>query len=105
MTGKNYTEVTIGGKSYTLGGYEEEEYLQRVATYINGKMNELRKTQGFLRQTADFRAVMLQLNIANDYFKAQSKAAALEARVEMLEKEVYDLKYELASNQINYEKK
>lgn len=28
-SGKNYTEVLIGGKVFTLGGFESEEYLQK----------------------------------------------------------------------------
>jgi len=105
MTNKNYTEVTIAGKIYTLGGYEDAEYLQRIATYINTKIGELRKTQGFLRQSADYQSVMLQLNLADDYFKAKRKVAILEARLEILEKEVYNLKHELVSSQMKYEKK
>ena len=50
MAEKHFTEVTIAGKIYTLGGYEDEEYLQRIASYVNSKQNELRKMQGFLRQ-------------------------------------------------------
>ena len=30
--------VVINGKVYTLSGYEGEDYLQNVATYINGKI-------------------------------------------------------------------
>ena len=44
MSSKNKTEVLIDGKIYTLSGYESEEYLQRVATYINNKLAELKKT-------------------------------------------------------------
>ena len=32
MSAKNETEVTIGNRTYTLSGYESEEYLQK---YIN----------------------------------------------------------------------
>ena len=31
MERKNYAEVLIDGKIYTLGGAEEQEYMQRVA--------------------------------------------------------------------------
>ena len=34
MDSKNYTDVLINGKIYTLGGAEEERYLQPVASYI-----------------------------------------------------------------------
>ena len=36
---KTDTEVIIGGKVFTLSGYESEEYLQKVASYINNKVN------------------------------------------------------------------
>ena len=35
---KHYTEVLIGGKVYTLSGYEGEEYLQKIALYIDNKI-------------------------------------------------------------------
>ena len=38
MASKNATKVTIGGKTYTLSGNESEEYLQEVASYLNGKI-------------------------------------------------------------------
>ncbi len=50
MSSKNKTEVLIDGKIYTLSGYESEEYLQRVATYINNKLAELKKLDGYARQ-------------------------------------------------------
>ena len=40
MSAKTSAEVVIDGKVYTLSGYEGEEYLQKVASYINGKINE-----------------------------------------------------------------
>ena len=32
---KHFTEVLIGGKVYTLSGFEGEEYLQKVSSYLN----------------------------------------------------------------------
>ena len=40
MSSKNNTEVILGGKVFTLSGYESEEYLQKVAAYINNKLAE-----------------------------------------------------------------
>ena len=47
MSSKTDTEVIIGGKVFTLSGYESEEYLQRVASYINNKLNEYNKVDSF----------------------------------------------------------
>ena len=81
MENKNYTEVYIGGRVYTLGGFEEEEYLQKVAAYVNTRASELRTQQGFLRLAADYQNVLLQLNLADDVFKTRRQVAAAEKRL------------------------
>lgn len=97
------TEVIIGGKVFTLSGYESEEYLQKVASYINNKVNEYNKIDSFRRQPLDTQGVLLQLNIADDYFKAKKQIAALEDELQAKDKEMYDLKHELISAQIKLE--
>ena len=46
---------------------------------------------------------MLELNIADDYFKAKDQAEQLEQDIEVKDKEIYDLKHELISAQIKLE--
>lgn len=103
MSSKIDTEVIIGGKVFTLSGYESEEYLQKVASYINNKVNEYGKVDSFRRQPLDMQSVLLQLNIADDYFKAKQQLAVLEEELQEKEKEMYDLKHELISAQIKLE--
>ena len=100
---KNYAEVLIGGKVFTLSGFESEEYLQRVSTYLNHKITECSNMDGYNRQTAETRSTILALNIADDYYKAKRQGAALELDVEQKDKEMYDLKHELISTQIKCE--
>lgn len=103
MNSKNFTDVLIGGKIYTLGGLEEENYLQQVASYINEKMSELRRQEGFLKQSEDYQSVMVYLNLADDYFKEREHAAILETQRRDFEKENYSLKHELVSTQMKLE--
>ncbi len=103
MSEKTSAEVIIGGKVYTLSGYEGEEYLQRVATYINNKMNEFNGMEELRRFPGDMKATLLQLNIADDYFKAKAQVERLEQEIEQKDKEIYDLKHDLISNQIKAE--
>jgi len=103
MASKTDTEVIIGGKIFTLSGYESEEYLQRIASYINSKIDEYSKLDGFRRQPADTQNVLLQLNIADDYFKAKKQIVMLEEDIQAKEKELYDLKHELIAAQIKLE--
>ena len=46
---------------------------------------------------------LLQLNLADDYFKAKAQVEKLEKELEAKEKEIYDLKHDLISNQIKTE--
>ena len=73
MSEKSSAEVIIGGKVYTLSGYEGEEYLQKVAAYINNKINEFDSMEDYRRFPTDMKATLLQLNIADDYFKAKKQ--------------------------------
>lgn len=100
MAAKTDTEVIIGGKVLHLSGYESEEYLQKIGTYINNKINEYSKVDSFTRQSADKQNTLLQLNIADDYFKAKKRIDLLEEELKAKEKELYDLKHELVSAQI-----
>ena len=103
MSSKTDTEVIINGKVYTLSGYESEEYLQKVASYINNKINEYSKIDSFRRLPLDTQNVLLQLNVADDYFKAKNQISLLEEELQTKEKELYDLKHELISSQIRLE--
>lgn len=103
MSTKSATEVIIGGKVFSLCGYEGEEYLQKVASYINNKLNEYSKVDSFRRQSVDTQNILLELNIADDYFKAKKQIDAMEDELKTRDKELYDLKHELVSYQIRLE--
>ena len=103
MAEKTDTEVLIGGRVFTLSGYESEEYLQKIALYINNKVSEYNKVEGFKRQPVDTQAILLELTIADDYFKAKKQISLLEEDLAAKEKELYDLKHELVSAQIKLE--
>ena len=103
MALKTDTEVINGGKVFTLSGNESEEYLQKVANYINNKIAEYAKVEGFKRQPIDVQNVLMELNIADDYFKAKKQIEILQEQAEEKEKELYDLKHELIAAQIKLE--
>ena len=103
MSSKNKTEVLIDGKIYTLSGYESEEYLQRVATYINNKLAELKKLDGYARLSQELKIILLELNVSDDYFKAKNQVEMVEEELAQKDQELYDLKHELISTQIKLE--
>ena len=70
---RNYTEVIIDGKVFTLSGFESEEYLQKVSNYLNHKIAECSENESYKKQSSDTKSILLALNIADDYFKAKEQ--------------------------------
>ena len=103
MDSKNYAEVLIDGSVYTLAGAEEKSYFQKVAAYINDKIEQLRSQPGFTKQNDNYQTVMVELNIADDYFKAIDRLKAMEAQKADMERETNSLKHELVSTQMKLE--
>lgn len=103
MDTKHYTEVLIDGRIYTLGGTEDEGYMQRVASYINEMITTLKRQEGFTKQSAEYQTAMVELNMADDYFKAREQITRLEQQKHDMEKEVYSLKHELVTTQMKLE--
>ncbi len=103
MSAKKSAEVVIGGKLYTLSGYEEEDYLQKVAGYINNKIAEFNEVDGFKRLPPDMKSTLIELNIADDFFKAREQVERFETEIDQKEKEIYDLKHDLISDQVRFD--
>ena len=103
MAAKKSTDVMIAGKVYTLSGYEEEGYLQRVASYINAKISEITEREEFRRIPNDMKAILIELNIADDYFKARARFEDIEENYKKAEKDLFDLKHELVDTQMKVE--
>ena len=81
MAQKTEAQVTIGGKTYTLSGYESEEYILKVADYLNKKIDELTADSEYTKLPADMRQILLNLNIADDYFKMMARNEELSALI------------------------
>ncbi len=89
---KNKVEVRIGGKDYTLVGVESEEYLQKVALYIDKKMNEIMRVNNKL--STSMASVLSAVNVADDYFKAYENVINLNKDLKAANEEIERLKEE-----------
>ena len=103
MALKNEIKVVINNKVYTLSGQESEDYLQNVATYINGKIAECQSSEAYRRFNAEYQNVLLALNIADDYFKAKDQVNQMLTEDDDKDKQIYDLRHEVIEVQIKYE--
>lgn len=103
MADKNDIPVVINGRIYNLSGYEDTDYLQEVANYMNSKITECKTAEGFRRLNPEYQNVLLAINIADDYFKVKNETGKLSAQDDEKEKQIYDLRHEVIEQQIKYE--
>ena len=97
MSTKNDAEVIINGKVYRLSGCESPEYLQKIATYVNKKINSFAAEENYSRLSQEMKNVLLDINIADDYFKAKNQAESIQADSESRDRQLYDVKHELVT--------
>ena len=86
---KNKTVVTVRGKEYTLVGTESVEYMQRVAGYVDRRMNEI----SFSNYLSEDRLMTLTaINIADELLKSKDE-------VNMMRREMAQLRQEMRKAQ------
>lgn len=100
MSTKNDVEVIINGKVYKLSGYESAEYLQKIAAYINDKLKSFAEQESYGRLSQEMKNILLDINLADDYFKAKKQADFIENDSESRDKQLYDVKHELVAAQL-----
>lgn len=73
MGKKNRIEVIIGGALYVLQGSESPEHMQRVASYIDGVIKDVKKLDISNRMSTTQVAMLTSINVADDLIKAENK--------------------------------
>lgn len=95
MNQKNDIEVTINGKQYVLAGYESDAYLQQVASYINQKYEAFKRQEGYNVLDADMRNILMQINLTDEYFKAQQRVNELSDLQTQKDRQMADMRHEM----------
>ncbi len=72
MNKKNDAQVIINGKNYNIAGYENVEYLHKIADYINNKQASLKGVNGNNIINDSERNILIMINIADDYLKLKA---------------------------------
>lgn len=68
---KTRTTVKICGKDYAMAGFESEEYIHRVAIYVDRKIEELKNQ--YVNLNSSTLAVLAAVNIADELLKLQDQ--------------------------------
>lgn len=104
MTEKSNVEVIIGGKVLRMSGYESEAYMQKVASHINRRTQEIEETPEYRHLSPELKNLLIQINLVDDLMKAKERVEQLEADMELKENELSEVQHELVSAQIKLER-
>ena len=75
---ENRVTVNICGEDYTLVAEEAPSYMQKVGSYVDGKLGEMMEAAKVGRSDA---AVLTAVNITDELFKEREAAETLRAQV------------------------
>lgn len=75
------TTVRIAGKEYTIASYDTEEYVNRVAAWVDRRMDELATAT---KLPAAQLAVLVAVNAADDMMKSRDEIRRLKAELDDL---------------------
>lgn len=101
---KNDIEVIINNRRYTLSGFESEEYLQKIATFLNNKIGEMKRQDSYKTLDNDMKSIMMQINLADEYFRIKRQLTESEEDSDSKSNEIYSLKHEIMDLKTKLEK-
>ncbi len=76
---KKSIEVFLLGQKYVIKSEEDEDYVQEIAKYVNGKMDEVQKATKTVSTHSI--AILAALNIASEYFKLKETQTTLKKEI------------------------
>jgi cell division protein ZapA len=80
MLEKNATTVEIFGREYKIRGVADEQYILKVASYVDKKMREV--SSGSSLPSHDRLAILAALNIADELFQERKQSSEVHSNIE-----------------------
>ena len=103
MTEKNRTDVIIDGRKFKVVGDGDEEYILRLAKYVDKNIKDLSNKNNFLSQTMS--ATLAALNITDELFKAKIELENLDKESKEPLEQYANVKTQLKSSNEEINKK
>lgn len=78
MTEKNKTDVSIGGRNFTVVGDESSEYVYKLAAHVDNKIKEMSSKNDKLNDS--MASILTALNITDELYKVIQELDSLKER-------------------------
>lgn len=92
MTEKNKVSVRIAGNEYVISGAESPEYIQKIALFVDRKLQEITRKNHLL--STSMASVLTSVNMADELFRLSESLKQAEFDFAELKKKHQELKDE-----------
>ena len=90
---KNRVKIQIAGEEYTIMAQESEDYIRRVASLVDSKINSILESG---RASLTDAAILTACNLANEQIKAEETSENLRAQIKAYSDEISRLRSDLS---------
>lgn len=97
---KKKISVVIDGKVYILSGSDSEVHMQRIASYVDSKLREIKVNNSYGKLSQQYKNILLSLNIAEELFQLQDELKVIKQEHLENERELYRLKQEIVDKEM-----
>jgi len=94
LADKNKVTVRIAGNEYVICGEESQEYIQKVALFVDRKLQEITRKNHLL--STSMASVLASVNLADEVFRLNEKFNSAKNELEQLKKKYQELQDESA---------
>ncbi|MEE1227400.1 MAG: cell division protein ZapA [Lachnospiraceae bacterium] len=92
---KNKSSVVIDGQVYVIAGEGSDASIHKIASYVDNKITELKKSAGYSKLPKDYQQVLLSINLTEELFRRQEQVEVLTEENSDNQKELYRLKQDI----------
>ena len=88
METNNKVRIVIDGRTLTLVGPDSQEYIEKVAEFINSKITEIKASKSSRYLGPTLILTLAAINVADSYFKALAAGEEMKAECESYKRDL-----------------
>ena len=98
MQKRTEVKVIINDRPFCISGIDEEENLQKIATYLNSKYAAVKEMKGYRNLDKDKKEMLVLINAADDYLKSRQLITEKQSELEQKDTDIYNLKHDMLAD-------
>ena len=98
MQKRTEVKVIINDRPFCIMGIDDEENLQKIATYLNSKYAAVKEIKGYKNLDKDKKEMLVMINVADDYLKSRQHLTEKQSELEQKDADIFNLKHDMLAD-------